>query len=82
MRHCRRSVFVAKRPTSLLTDTGATYPALAVLFSQTMDAFTTVDVPKANFYSLMFFVVALGNLVAYAVSGWIVNIIAQVGPSK
>lgn len=56
---------------------GATYPALAVLFAQTMDAFTTIDVPKANFYALMFFVVALGNLVAYAISGWLVNLIAQ-----
>ncbi|KAJ4147107.1 hypothetical protein LMH87_001654 [Akanthomyces muscarius] len=56
---------------------GATYPALAVLFAQTMDAFTTINVPKANFYALMFFVVALGNLVAYAISGWLVNLIAQ-----
>ncbi|OAQ98396.1 hypothetical protein LLEC1_04360 [Akanthomyces lecanii] len=56
---------------------GATYPALAVLFAQTMDAFTTVNVSKANFYALMFFVVALGNLVAYAISGWLINLIAQ-----
>ncbi|ATY62376.1 multidrug resistance 1 [Cordyceps militaris] len=56
---------------------GGTYPALAVLFAQTMDAFTTVDVPKANFYALMFFVVALGNLVAYAISGWLINLVGQ-----
>lgn len=56
---------------------GATYPALAVLFARTMEAFETIDVSKANFYALMFFVVALGNLVAYAIAGWIANIIAQ-----
>lgn len=56
---------------------GATYPALAVLFAQTMDAFTTVNVSKANFYALMFFVVALGNLVVYAIAGWLVNLIGQ-----
>lgn len=56
---------------------GATYPALAVLFARTMEAFETVDVSKANFYALMFFVVALGNLAAYAVAGWIANVIAQ-----
>ncbi|KAJ6786948.1 hypothetical protein PWT90_04585 [Aphanocladium album] len=56
---------------------GATYPAVAVLFSQTMDAFTTINVSKANFFSLMFFVVALGNLVIYAIAGWLVNLIAQ-----
>jgi ATP-binding cassette subfamily B (MDR/TAP) protein 1 len=43
-----------------------------------MEAFETVDVGKANFFALMFFVVALGNLVAYAVAGWLANLIAQV----
>ncbi|TQV90758.1 lipid A export ATP-binding/permease protein msbA [Cordyceps javanica] len=56
---------------------GGTYPALAVLFAQTMDAFTTINVSKANFYALMFFVVALGNLVAYAISGWLINRVGQ-----
>lgn len=65
--------------TSLLTIVlGGTYPALAVLFSKTMSAFETVDVKKANFFALMFFVVALGNLVLYAVAGWLANIVAQV----
>ncbi len=44
-----------------------------------MEAFETIDVGKANFFALMFFVVALGNLVAYAIAGWLANLIAQVG---
>ncbi|KAF7560030.1 hypothetical protein G7046_g4121 [Stylonectria norvegica] len=56
---------------------GATYPALAVLFAKTMRAFENIDVHEANFYSLMFFMVALGNLFIYVVAGWISNIIGQ-----
>ncbi|KAM3509173.1 hypothetical protein MY11210_006428 [Beauveria gryllotalpidicola] len=56
---------------------GATYPVVAVLFAQTMDAFNTTNVSEANFYALMFFVVALANLVAYGVSGWLINLIGQ-----
>ncbi|KAF5021089.1 hypothetical protein F66182_6878 [Fusarium sp. NRRL 66182] len=56
---------------------GGTYPALAVLFARTMNAFEAIDVSKANFYSLMFFVVALGNLVIYAVAGWVCNEVGQ-----
>ncbi|KAJ6442420.1 lipid A export ATP-binding/permease protein msbA [Purpureocillium lavendulum] len=56
---------------------GGSYPALAVLFSKTMSAFETIDVSKGNFFSLMFFVVALANFVAYAVAGWLANILAQ-----
>lgn len=59
-------------------NTGLTYPALAILFSRTMDAFAAVDVAKGNFYSLMFFVVALANLVIYAAGGWVANSIGQV----
>jgi len=57
---------------------GGTYPALAVLFSKTMRAFETIDVSKGNFFSLMFFVVALANFVAYFIAGWLANILAQV----
>lgn len=57
---------------------GATYPSLAILFSRTMTAFETKDVSKANFFSLMFFVVALGNLVVYAAAGWVSNEVGQV----
>ncbi|GJN72403.1 hypothetical protein PLICBS_006476 [Purpureocillium lilacinum] len=56
---------------------GGTYPALAVLFSKTMRAFETIDVSKGNFFSLMFFVVALANFVAYFIAGWLANILAQ-----
>ncbi|KAG6036745.1 hypothetical protein E4U41_005495 [Claviceps citrina] len=56
---------------------GVTYPILAVLFSKMMEAFQTVDVSKANLVALMFFVVALGNLVLYGVAGWLSNIVAQ-----
>ncbi|EEU35319.1 uncharacterized protein NECHADRAFT_36975 [Fusarium vanettenii 77-13-4] len=56
---------------------GATYPSLAILFSRTMTAFETKDVSKANFFSLMFFVVALGNLVVYAAAGWVSNEVGQ-----
>ncbi|POR34332.1 Leptomycin B resistance protein pmd1 [Tolypocladium paradoxum] len=56
---------------------GGTYPALAVLFSKTMEAFETIDVAKGDFFALMFFVVALANLVAYAIAGWLSNILAQ-----
>ena len=43
-----------------------------------MDAFITLDVKKNNFFALMFFVVALGNGVAYAIAGWVANVVAQV----
>ncbi|KAK7418059.1 hypothetical protein QQX98_004198 [Neonectria punicea] len=56
---------------------GITYPSLAILFSRTMEAFSAVDVEKGNFYSLMFFVVALGNAVIYAAAGWVANVISQ-----
>ncbi|QUC21288.1 uncharacterized protein UV8b_05531 [Ustilaginoidea virens] len=56
---------------------GITYPILAILFSKTLEAFETIDVSKANFFALMFLVVALGNLVSYAVCGWLTNSIAQ-----
>lgn len=57
---------------------GCTYTALAVLFSRTMEAFEAVDVAHGDFFSLMFLVVALGNLVVYAVVGWLANVLAQV----
>lgn len=56
---------------------GGTFPALAVLFAKTMEAFETMDVSRNNFFSLMFFVVALGNFVAYFAVGWAANITGQ-----
>jgi len=61
---------------------GATYPAQALLFSKLIVVF---QLPKdeahqqANFYSLMFFVVALGNLVGYFMLGVTCNVISQRG---
>lgn len=43
-----------------------------------MKAFEMIDVSEANFFSLMFFVVALANFAIYAVAGWICNEIGQV----
>lgn len=43
-----------------------------------MEAFETADVKKGDFFALMFFVVALANLVLYMVAGWIANVMAQV----
>jgi ATP-binding cassette subfamily B (MDR/TAP) protein 1 len=43
-----------------------------------MKAFETIDVSEANFFSLMFFVVALANFAIYAAAGWVCNEIGQV----
>ncbi|CAM1501550.1 Fc.00g035340.m01.CDS01 [Cosmosporella sp. VM-42] len=56
---------------------GCTYPALAILFSKTMITFEKIDVDKGNFYALMFFILALGNLLLYGVAGWLSNIVSQ-----
>lgn len=59
---------------------GATYPAQATLFARIA---TTFEIPGAeavkrgDFYSLMFFVVAIGNLIAYALIGWFSNEVIQ-----
>lgn len=59
---------------------GGTNAATAVLFAKIMTSFQTKDVGRGNFLALMFFVVALGNLVAYAIAGWLANVLAQVSP--
>ncbi|KAK3331292.1 P-loop containing nucleoside triphosphate hydrolase protein [Apodospora peruviana] len=59
---------------------GATYPALAILLSRVLNTFALTGsamVERGDFWALMFFVVALGNLVAYAALGWFSNVIAQ-----
>jgi len=59
---------------------GATYPGLAIIFARTMEAFTLPGpemTRHGDFYSLMFFVIALGNLVAYGLIGWFMNKVAQ-----
>ena len=39
-------------------------------------------VEQGDFYALMFFMVAIGNLVAYGILGWLTNIYAQVCLTK
>ncbi|KAL2432173.1 ABC multidrug transporter atrC [Exophiala dermatitidis] len=59
---------------------GATFPAQALLFSRLLGVFLKSGHEardRADFYSLMFFVVALGNWVAYFTIGWVCNIIGQ-----
>jgi len=61
---------------------GATFPAQALLFSRLIAVFQrTGDEARrqANFYSLMFFIVALGNLVGYFMLGVTCNVISQRG---
>jgi len=58
-----------------------TYPALAVLFSRVLDAFALTGdamLQRGDFYSLMFLVMALGNIVAYGVLCWMSAIVSQV----
>ena len=59
---------------------GGTFPAQALLFSRLIQVF--ILPPKkaqeqADFFSLMFFIVALANFLAYFVIGWICNLIGQ-----
>ncbi|KAH8651601.1 P-loop containing nucleoside triphosphate hydrolase protein [Tricladium varicosporioides] len=59
---------------------GGTYPAQAILFSRVLRVFTlegSEATAEANFWALMFFVVALANLFAYFILGWLCNIIGQ-----
>lgn len=59
---------------------GGTYPAQAVLFSKALTVFQLTGQharDQANLYSLLFFVLALANLVAYFTIGYCCNMIAQ-----
>ena len=59
---------------------GATFPAQALLFSRIARAFekpAAEAVDQGDFYSLMFFMVALGNIVAYGLIGWFSNKVVQ-----
>ena len=57
---------------------GGTYPAQAVIFSHFIGVFRDLDGQgKANFWALMFFVLALANLLAYFAMGWSTLTIAQ-----
>ncbi|KAB8343082.1 hypothetical protein FH972_022676 [Carpinus fangiana] len=59
---------------------GATYPAQALLFSELLNVFNLQGSElrdKADFFSLMFFIVALANLLIYFCLGWTANVISQ-----
>lgn len=59
---------------------GGTYPAQAILFSRLVNVFTLQGAEareQANFYALMFFVLALANLVGYFCIGIACNVIGQ-----
>ncbi|QSS63796.1 multidrug resistance protein [Histoplasma capsulatum] len=60
---------------------GLTYPAQAVLFSRLVSVFTlqgSAMLERGDFFSLMFFMVAIGNFIAYFLLGYVSNRIAQV----
>lgn len=59
---------------------GGTYPAQAIVFSRLINVFTlqgSEAKEQADFYALMFFVLALANLVGYFSVGWACNTIGQ-----
>ncbi|EFQ93765.1 hypothetical protein CFE70_003811 [Pyrenophora teres f. teres 0-1] len=59
---------------------GVTFPAQAILFSRVIEAFQLPPaeaVDRGDFFSLMFFIVAIGNLAVYFAVGWASNIVAQ-----
>ena len=58
----------------------ATFPGQAILYSHVLKAFTLPaeeGQQQVNFYTLMFFVIALGNLLAYSIIGITCNVIGQ-----
>ncbi|RMY25666.1 hypothetical protein D0867_00584 [Hortaea werneckii] len=59
---------------------GGTWPAQAVLFSRMFGTFQLQGqeaINEGNFWALMFFVLAIANLVIYFAMGWVCNIIMQ-----
>ncbi|KAK4890821.1 hypothetical protein LTR27_010522 [Elasticomyces elasticus] len=59
---------------------GGTYPAQAIVFSNLINVFTLQGAAaqkEANFWALMFFVLALANLFGYFALGWACNTIGQ-----
>ncbi|WYZ38615.1 hypothetical protein EsH8_III_000529 [Colletotrichum jinshuiense] len=56
------------------------FPGQSLIIANLVDVFTLTGsemITKGNFYSLMFFVLALGVLVCYFVMGWSTNLISQ-----
>ncbi|KAG6046144.1 hypothetical protein E4U39_001627 [Claviceps sp. Clav50 group G5] len=50
---------------------------ISVLVAKSLEAYERVDVGRANFFALGFFIIALCSLVVYAIVGWCSNVIAQ-----
>lgn len=60
---------------------GATYPGQALLFTEQMSVFQEDGddlVSRASFFALMFLVLAIGNLIVYAILGFGSNNVCQV----
>ncbi|KIL89524.1 hypothetical protein FAVG1_07104 [Fusarium avenaceum] len=57
----------------------ATWPGQALLYSRIITVFSSSEPSSsdANFYALMFFVIAIGNLFAYFTIGYIANHVSQ-----
>ena len=58
----------------------ATFPGQAILYSRVLTVFTLLPEEgqqQVDFYALMFFVIALGNLLAYGTIGFSCNIVSQ-----
>lgn len=59
---------------------GGTYPAQAIIFSRLINVFTlqgSEAKDQADFYALMFFLLAIANLFGYFSIGWACNTIGQ-----
>ncbi|KAL8643870.1 MAG: hypothetical protein Q9226_008068 [Calogaya cf. arnoldii] len=59
---------------------GATYPGQALLLARLINVFAQPGPTArsdANFFSLMLFIIALGNLIAYFINGWVCNAVGQ-----
>lgn len=62
---------------------GGVYPAQALLFSRLINVFILPGDEandRANFFSLMFFIVALATAIAYFVIGWTINLVCIIQP--
>ncbi|KAM0541190.1 hypothetical protein ACHAPJ_013354 [Fusarium lateritium] len=59
---------------------GAVYPGQALVLAELMDVFTHSGSElrtQGDFYALIFFVIAIGNLIIYFALGWFCNTIGQ-----
>ncbi|KAI4251913.1 MAG: hypothetical protein L6R42_008187, partial [Xanthoria sp. 1 TBL-2021] len=59
---------------------GAIYPGQALLLARLIDIFAQPGPTArsdANFFSLILFVITLGNLIGYFITGWVCNVVGQ-----